>query len=101
MAMEGARISVRVQPGASKEEVLGYAGGLLRVRVSAPPQEGRANKAMVDLPARVLGVRRSQVTVLRGAQSRNKVLLVEGLSQGRMEEFLLGMGRRAGRHISG
>ena len=83
-----ARVTVRVQPGARKEGVLGFSDGVLRVRVTASPVEGKANAAVANLLARILGVRWSQVTILRGVRSRDKVLRVEGLSQEETEERL-------------
>lgn len=77
--MPSARLKVRVQPGAKRSEVVGWQGDTLRVRVQAPPLEGRANAALIDLLARALGVPRSHVWLERGETSREKVLGVEGL----------------------
>jgi uncharacterized protein YggU (UPF0235/DUF167 family) len=67
---------------------MGYENGLLRLKVSAPPLEGRANEAVVELAAELLGVRRSQVSLVRGGRSRDKTLRVEGLSQAEVERRL-------------
>lgn len=56
----------------------GYSGGVLRVKVAAPPVEGRANKALIDYLARLLKVRRGQITILKWTKSRNKLVGVEG-----------------------
>lgn len=77
---EGATLAVRAQPGAKKSAVLGEQAGALKVAVTAPPQDGRANAALVDVLAEWLGVRQSRVEVLAGATSRNKVFLVRGVS---------------------
>jgi uncharacterized protein (TIGR00251 family) len=74
-------IRVRVQPGAKKPGVVSYKGGVLRLKVSAPPLDGRANDAVVEAVAGLLGVRRSQVSLIRGERSREKTLRVDGLSQ--------------------
>lgn len=74
-----ARVSVRVTPRSSKDEVLGLVDGTLHVRVTAPPDGGRANAAVCMLVARELGVAKSLVSVVRGATARRKVLVVEGL----------------------
>ena len=73
------RISVHVQPMARRSQVMGFVDGVLRVRLSAAPVEGRANEALVKLLAERLGVRRSRVAILRGMASRNKVVEVAGL----------------------
>jgi uncharacterized protein (TIGR00251 family) len=77
---DGATLAVRAQPGARKNAVLGEQAGALKVAVSAPPEEGRANAAIVEVLKDWLGVKRSQVALLTGAANRNKVFLVRGLT---------------------
>jgi uncharacterized protein len=79
-APSGARLRVRVEPRASRDEVVGWREDTLRLRVSAPPLEGRANAAVVDLIARAAGVARSAVSVVAGERSRDKLLRVDGVS---------------------
>ena len=74
-----AMIRVRVQPNARRDEMTGFAGDTLRVRVAAPPQEGRANRAVVALLSHFLGVPASRVTIVRGHGSRQKLLAVEAM----------------------
>ncbi|MFC1935171.1 DUF167 domain-containing protein [Chloroflexota bacterium] len=76
-----ARINLHVQPGARRNEVVGLAVGVLRVRVTAPAQGGKANKALVELLADLLGVSRGRIRILRGHTSRDKVISVEGLDK--------------------
>jgi uncharacterized protein len=66
-------LAVRVQPGASRDEIVGWQGAALRVRVSAPPRDGRANAAVARLLATALGVAPSTVELVRGAGGRDKV----------------------------
>ena len=77
----GARLRVRLQPRASRNEVVGWQEGVLRVRLTAPPVEGAANKALTDFIAEVLGVKRAQVRLVSGQKSRDKVLEIEGLTE--------------------
>lgn len=77
---EGARVRVRVQPRASRDEIQDWQGGALRVRVTAPPVEGEANMAIRKLLAKALGVAPSTVEVVRGERARDKVVRVAGLS---------------------
>ena len=70
-------IPVRVQPGASRTEVVGWRGGVLWLRVQAPALDGRANRAVIELLAGTLGLPRSALSVQRGVKSRDKVLRVE------------------------
>jgi uncharacterized protein (TIGR00251 family) len=74
-----ARIAVRVQASARKNEVVGLRDGVLIVRVTAPAIEGRANESLSRLLAKRLRVPRSSVTVIRGQRSRDKVTEIEGL----------------------
>lgn len=83
-----AALHVHVTPNASHNEVLGYADGVLRVKVTARPVKGAANKGLVDFLSEVLGVRKSQISIVRGEASRDKVLAIEGLSQGDLESRL-------------
>ncbi len=75
-----ARIDVRLTPRGGRDHIDGWDGEVLRVRVAAPPAEGRANEAMVRLVAKALGVPPSRVTLVAGAQSRTKVVEVDGLT---------------------
>jgi uncharacterized protein (TIGR00251 family) len=69
-----------VTPGARRSELAGVADGRLRVRLAAPPVEGRANEALVRYLADLLGVRRDDVTVVAGGRSRRKLLRLTGVT---------------------
>jgi uncharacterized protein len=72
---------VRVQPRASRSEIVGWrADGALSVRVAAPPVEGRANAALARLLADALDLRPSAVTVEQGARGRDKLVKVAGFT---------------------
>lgn len=74
------RLSIRVQPSARRERLVGWmADGTLKVAVTAPPEAGRANQAVTRLLAVALGVAPRDVTVARGQGSRAKVVDVRGL----------------------
>ena len=83
-----ARLAVSVQSGASTEGVVGFDDDILRVRVKAPPIEGRANAALSKLLAGILGVPPSNIAIVRGARTRRKLLTVEGLSQDQLSRRL-------------
>lgn len=77
---EAATFRVRVQPRASREEILGWRQDVLRVAVTAPPVEGEANDALRRLLARALGLAPSAVSVVRGERGRDKMIRVRGLT---------------------
>jgi hypothetical protein len=75
------RLSVKVRPGARKNEITGFAGGVLEIRVAAPPADNRANLELVAFLSQALGLSKSSVTILRGHTGRHKLVLIDGLSQ--------------------
>jgi hypothetical protein len=77
---EGRLLTVRVEPRAPRSEVAGWRGSALRVRVTAPPADGEANRAVAALLARTFGVALSSVELVKGARSRDKVFRVSQLS---------------------
>jgi uncharacterized protein (TIGR00251 family) len=78
---EGVVLPVRAQPGARKAGVLGEQAGALKVAVTAPPEDGRANKALTELLRELLGLKRSQIELLSGATGRDKRFLIRGLNK--------------------
>ena len=76
-----ARIRVRLTPRSARDELAGWQDGELRVKVTAPPVEGKANAALERLLAEVLRVPKTSVRVVAGARGRTKTVAIEGLSQ--------------------
>ncbi len=77
---DGVRIQVRVQPRASRTEVMGFHGDAIKIRLAAPPVDGAANRALIRLVASTLHVPRSAVTVRAGHAARRKVVDIVGTS---------------------
>jgi uncharacterized protein (TIGR00251 family) len=75
---DAVRFSVRLQPRASKNEIAGLQGVALKVRVTAPPVDGLANEAMVELLSKALQTSRRNVCIVSGHSSRTKVIEVSG-----------------------
>ncbi|TAN83580.1 MAG: YggU family protein [Gallionella sp.] len=71
-------LTLHVQPGAKRSEVAGLHGGALKIRLAAPPVEGRANEALLKLVAGLFDVPLRQVELKQGGQSRHKVVAVAG-----------------------
>jgi uncharacterized protein (TIGR00251 family) len=76
-----ARILLRVYPNAPKNEVLDSVEGVLRVRIAAPPLKGKANRELLSFLSQLLGLRQSSLAIIRGHNSRSKVVAVSGLSR--------------------
>ncbi len=84
----GCVLAVRAQPGSRRPGVQGEINGALKVAVSAPPQDGRANEALVEVLRKALGVRRSQVELLSGETARDKRFLIRGVERRKLERTL-------------
>jgi uncharacterized protein (TIGR00251 family) len=83
-----ARVAITVSPGAARTELVGRHGDGWRARIAAPPERGRANRALVELIAEAARVRRDRVILVGGAGSRRKVLEVEGLDAHELDRRL-------------
>ena len=75
-----ALLNVKVVPGASRDRVAGRYGDGVKVQVSAPPEGGKANRAVEELLAAALGVKAQQVRVVKGHSNPRKVVEVEGVA---------------------
>ena len=82
---EGCVLPVRAQPGARRAGIVGRYAGALKVAVTAPPEGGRANQALLVVLREALGLKRSQVELLSGQTSRDKRFLVRGLTKADLE----------------
>jgi uncharacterized protein (TIGR00251 family) len=84
----GATLQVKVHPRARRNAVIAQVGDALTLALAAPPTEGRANVACIELLAKLLNVPRSSVTIAAGETSRQKIICVRGLSAVRIRERL-------------
>jgi uncharacterized protein (TIGR00251 family) len=73
-------LHVKVTPNAARSQLAGLADGVLHARVAAAPVEGRANRELIALLGRALGVSRSSLSIVKGHTSRNKTVSISGLS---------------------
>ncbi len=78
--MTAVRLEVYVQPGASKTEVAGMHGGMVKIRVAAPPVDNAANRALIEFVATTLSVPKRSVAVVAGTSHRRKLLEISGVS---------------------
>ena len=82
------RLHIRLQPNARRNEVVGFQNEVLRLRVTALPQEGRANKALIDLLSDALDIPKSRIDIFRGHTTRDKLITIEGLEPGEVRTRL-------------
>lgn len=85
---DGVLLAVRAQPGARKNAVGGEHGGALKVAVTAPPEDGRANAAIIELLRDWFGLKRSEMELAGGATNRNKQILIRGRSPEELSALL-------------
>ncbi len=85
----GALLRVRARPGASRNKLEGLHGGALKVAVTAPPEKGKANKALLATLAKALGLPKNGLTLAKGETSRDKWVSVAGMSPAELEKSIL------------
>jgi uncharacterized protein (TIGR00251 family) len=86
---DGCTLPVRVHPGAKRNTINGTHDGALKVSLTTPPTDGRANAALIEFLADRLNIPRARVTLLTGATSRTKTLRIAGMTQNEVQEKLL------------
>jgi uncharacterized protein len=86
--MPDTTLKIRLTPRGSRNEILGWEGDTLRVKITAPPVEGAANKACVEFLADRLRVKRAQVSIIAGDKSRDKTLKVNGLTANEVRSII-------------
>ena len=84
----GLSFDISVNPHASRAQIAGIAEGLLKVRVTAPPVEGAANDACIELLAKKLGLKKSRMKISAGARGRKKTILINYVSRMELEQKL-------------
>ena len=87
---EAVVLSLHVQPGAKKTEVAGLHGAALKIRLAAPPVDGKANQALVEFLAASLMVTKSRIDLVSGVSSRTKRIRITGVTAAAVRRSLLG-----------
>jgi uncharacterized protein len=83
-----ARLRLRVAPGSARSNIVGRYGEAWKVRVAAPPEDGRANDAVLRLLADTLSVPRASVTLVSGHGARDKIVELTGIDPAEVEQRL-------------
>lgn len=84
----GVTFAVRVQPRAKRNAIVGELGEALKIALTAPPVDGKANRACIEFFSDLLQVPRSAITIASGESSRNKVLRVSGITGAELQQRL-------------
>jgi uncharacterized protein (TIGR00251 family) len=85
---DGCTLSVRVRPGARKNDIAGIHAGAVKISLTTPPVDGRANEALIEFIADFLRVPRARVAIVSGASSRMKLLRITGKSAAEVQAVL-------------
>jgi len=88
LAERGVELWLRVHPNAARNELVGFSGGVLRVKVAAPPVKGKANKELIAFLAQKLGLSKGDLTILKGHTSRDKLISIAGLTREELNQRL-------------
>ena len=93
MSAGKSRLKLRVSPRSRRPGIAGRHGDAWRVRVAEPPEDGRANEAVLDLLSRTLDLPRSRFALVSGHSSREKIVVLEGVEQAQTERLLASAGK--------
>ncbi|HUZ97365.1 MAG TPA: DUF167 domain-containing protein [Edaphobacter sp.] len=85
---DGCTLPVRVRPGAKKNDIGGIHAGAVKISLTTPPVDGRANEALIEFVAGLLRIQRARIAILSGATSRMKVLRITGKSAAEVQSAL-------------
>ena len=86
-------ITVQVQPNARRNEVVGFEGDILHIKIKAPPVKGKANSELIDFLSEILGITKASIRIEKGLTSRRKLISIKGLGQAQTLERLLNQKR--------
>lgn len=80
MAEPSCQLGIKVQPRSSQSRIVGFEGEILKIKVHAPPEDGKANEEVIELLHRSLRLPRQKIKILRGEKSRSKWVEIQGLN---------------------
>ncbi|UCC17044.1 MAG: DUF167 domain-containing protein [Dehalococcoidales bacterium] len=90
MNEEQAKLSIRVHPGAGKNMITGYTDGVLNVKITTRPEKGKANESLIKYLSNILSIAKSNIAIQKGTTSRNKLIMIQGISTSNAISLLLG-----------
>lgn len=81
-------LQVHIQPGTAQNKVVGYENGVLKLRIAAPPVEGKANRKLIEFLSDLLDIPRSYISIKSGLTSKQKTLVISNLTPEQLTERL-------------
>ena len=87
MSVNETKLIIQIQPNAKRNEVTRFSDGILHLKITAPPIEGKANRELIAFLGEILNVSKSSIMLEKGATSKRKVLSIKGLSPVQMEKL--------------
>ncbi|MGH7793187.1 MAG: DUF167 domain-containing protein [Thermodesulfobacteriota bacterium] len=84
-------LEIQVQPRSSRDEISGFQNGRVKVKVTAPPEGGKANEKLREIIGKAFGVAKSKVEIVRGETSRLKTIRIHGVSKDELDSFMKGL----------
>ena len=82
------RLEVKIVPGSSRTEIVGWLGECLKIKVAAPPEKGKANQAVIKLLSEKLALKEESITIVHGSASQRKVIEIDGITSEQLSQVL-------------
>lgn len=91
MTAKQARLEVQVQPNAGRNAIVAFSENVLRVKIAAPPVEGKANQELIKYLSNLLNIRKSNISIDRGHTGRRKMVTISGIDSNDLKTMLAGL----------
>lgn len=85
------RLEIHVQPNAKKNEIIQQQDGSFKIKITAPPQEGKANRELIAFLAQKLKIKKSDITLIHGETSKTKLIEISGMDKSQVVNLLIGI----------
>ena len=88
MEEKSAYLEVSIQPSASQNKIVAYENNILKLKIAAPPVEGKANRKVIEFLSSMLGIKKTSIFVKSGLTSKHKILVISGISSDEIKQRL-------------
>ena len=94
MSAKITNISVKVQPNAGRNQVVGFKNGVCKIKIAAPPDKGKANKEIIIFLSNILGLRKNSINIIKGETSHKKLIVITGVNKEEVNAKLEALGKK-------